>query len=115
MWDLAYHDVSILHYIVGRPATKARCFRKKDWAIVYLDFGVIQTISYVSWLGGPKTRLVELVSPDESLRVVFDDLKVVFETTPLATMVKAFLSKKWDRSTVEDGLAVMKVLAEAEE
>ncbi len=110
LWDLAPHDVSIFNYITGETPGKVEKIEGRDYAIIQLTYSTVTAASYVSWCGGPKTRRVELV-PMVGERIVFDDLQVVLEKSPLARMLEAFLSKEWDRSTALDGLNVVRALS----
>lgn len=121
MWDLASHDISVFNFLFGQPiqvaATGAR-----DWAMLRLDYvGGISAAAYVSWVGAPKCRSIELVpiSPmalsevGTDQRFVFDDVRTVLEVTPLRRLLDAFLSGSWERATLEEGIEVVKVLEQA--
>lgn len=110
LWDLAPHDISIFNYITGRMPVEVSVVRRRDFGVLGLDYGDLYTLTYVSWRGGPKVRQIELV-PESGPRVIFDDLAVVLEEPPLTRMIKAFLSKEWNRCTARDGANVLSVLS----
>ncbi len=110
LWDLTPHDVSIFNYITGEIPREVEKMEGRDYAVLHLTYSSVTAVIYVSWCGGPKTRLVELV-PHSGDRIIFDDLQVVLEKTPLARMLEAFMSKNWDRSTALDGLNVVRALS----
>lgn len=115
MWDLAAHDVSIFNYILSQqPHTvEATGPVTRDWAILRLMYITVDTLTYVSWRGGPKIRQVELV-PDSGERVIFDDMKTTLEVSPMRRMLDAFLSGDWDeRCSYDAGLDVINVLEKA--
>ncbi len=109
LWDLAPHDISIFNYITGETPEVEK-LESRDYAVLRLTYSSVTAVSYVSWCGGPKTRLVELV-PVSGDRVIFDDMQITPEKSPLARMLEAFLSKNWDRSTALDGLNVVRALS----
>ncbi len=113
LWDLAPHDVSILNHIAGGPPHEAKATSRPDWAILEMNYGYFEAVTYVSWHGSPKVRRVEIV-PVDGARLVFNDMVVVLEDPPLSRMVRAFLSGNWGRSTGLVGADVVKVLAMAE-
>lgn len=113
LWDLAPHDISILNYLSGQTPIGISCYREEDWAILNLEYTSFPTCTYVSWLGGPKTRIIELVT-NHSDRIVFDDMKVSLEVSPLRRMLNDFLTGDWDQKCSFDaGLDVLQVLETA--
>jgi len=114
LWDLAPHDVSILNHITGGPPHEAKAISRPDWAVLEMSYSYFDAVTYVSWHGSPKTRLVEIV-PVDGARIIFDDVVTVLEDPPLSRMVRAFLSGDWERSTGQIGADVVRVLARAEE
>lgn len=116
LWDLAAHDVSICNYILGQTphALEAMGSRSRDWAILRMVYVAAESLTYVSWRGGPKTRLVELVPEEGHDRLVFNDMKVALEVSPMRLMLDAFLSGEWDeRGAFESGVEVTNVLEKA--
>lgn len=117
LWDLAAHDVSIFNYILGQTphAIEAIGTPTRDWAILRMIYVAVETLTYVSWRGGPKIRQVELVPQEGSDRIIFDDVKTVLEVTPMRRMLDAFLSGDWDeRCSFDAGLEVVNVLEKAQ-
>lgn len=116
LWDLAAHDVSICNYILGQTphAIEAMGTRSRDWAILRMTYVAVESVTYVSWRGGPKTRLVELVPQEGHDRIIFDDMLTALEVTPMRRMLDAFLSGEWDeRGSFEAGIEVTNVLEKA--
>ena len=80
VWDLAPHDLSILHYIFGRlPQTVAAMGSSHnpkgvaDVAYLHLDYGAGLTAHlHLSWLSPVKVRRMILAGTSQSL--IFDDL-----------------------------------------
>jgi predicted dehydrogenase len=117
MWDLAAHDVSIFNYIFGQTphAVEAISTPTRDWAILRMVYVAIETLTYVSWRGGPKIRQVELVPQEGNERIIFDDVKTVLAVTPMRRMLDAFMSGKWDeRCSFDAGIEVVNVLEKAQ-
>lgn len=113
LWDLASHDVSIFNYLFG-PAQYVTSFGTRHWAALRVNYGSLDAVTYVSWLGGPKVRRIELITDQQhSERYVFDDLQWVLEVSPLRKMLDAFMSGNWDRCRLHDGIDVIKVLEAA--
>jgi len=98
LWDLAPHDISILNYITQQRPIGISCYKERDWAVLNLEYLGFPTCTYVSWLGAPKTRLVEIVfQPNTEFgesdnRLIFDDMKVVLEVSPLRRMLNDFMT-----------------------
>lgn len=114
LWDLSPHDISICSYILNQNPIGVRCIQDLNYAILSLDYIACQSVSYVSWLGGPKTRLVELVPANQQNRIIFDDMKATLEVSPLRLMLDDFLSKEWDsKCSFQAGLNVLEVLEKA--
>jgi predicted dehydrogenase len=109
MYDLMPHDISVLNYMFGMPIY-ASSSGHRNWACSHIEYPGVDAIVYVSWIGGPKIRTIELAFANKPDRFIFDDTKVVLEVTPLRRMLDAFLSTQWDRCTLEEGMNVMKVL-----
>lgn len=112
LWDLAPHDISIFNFVCEGLPGEALCWTStsRHWHTFALCYPQVTTLTYVSWHGGPKVRRVELV-PERGKRVIFDDLAVVLETSPLTRMVTAFLSGNWhDRCSGLAGADVVKIL-----
>ncbi len=83
VWDLAPHDVSIFHYLLGQPPLWASAIgssvlghSREDVAFITLGYadGVIGNI-HVSWADPNKVR--EVVAVGSGRRVVFDDLNAL--------------------------------------
>lgn len=114
MWDLAPHDISIFNYIAGSSTIGVEATVAYHWAAVRLLYIAFEALIYVSWIGGPKTRTVELVpTVGGGDRVVFDDVKMSAAMTrsPLRLMLDDFLSSKWKaESSFEAGLDVVSTL-----
>jgi predicted dehydrogenase len=80
VWDLAPHDLSILHYVFGRlPQTVSAMGgshnpdRVADIAYLHLDYGAGLTAHlHLSWLSPVKVRRMILAGTAQSL--IFDDL-----------------------------------------
>lgn len=116
LWDLAAHDVSIFNYVFGQTphALEAIGSNTRDWAILRMVYVAVETLTYVSWRGGPKVREVELVPQEGNDRIIFDDVKTVLEVTPMRRMLNAFMSGEWDeRGSFDAGLEVVSVLEKA--
>lgn len=111
VWDLGVHDISILNFLFGQtPHSVQVMSENRDWAALRMMYGLIETLTYVSWRGGPKVRRIELV-PHEGERIVFDDLKIVLEVSPLRRMLDMFLSGEWDeRGSFDFSLDVLSTL-----
>lgn len=114
LWDLAAHDISIFNYVLGQEPHALECIGTRDWAVLRLLYVAAETVSYVSWMGGPKVRLVELVPQMNGERIIFNDVKTVLEVSPMRRMLDAFLSGDWDeRCSFDAGLEVTGVLEKA--
>jgi len=117
LWDLAPHDISICYYLAGmkRPVNGRCSLGGRDAAILELDFGGWYSTSYVSWLGSPKVRTVEVVYNEcDAERVIFDDVATVLETAPLTLMLRDFLTGTWpDEGRADVGLDVVRILNDA--
>lgn len=114
-WDLAPHDVSIFNYILNSVPSKVIMTGRHSWAMIALEYGEVEfdVCVYVSWLGGPKKRVVEFTGSANENRIIFDDVvsSAALEISPLRRMLDAFMSKEWDdRGSVETGLAVVQTL-----
>lgn len=117
MWDLAAHDVSIFNYILGQTPHMIEAFgpNTRDWAVLRMLYVTVETLTYVSWRGGPKTRLVELVPQEGGDRIIFDDMKISLEVSPMRRMLNAFLSGDWDeRCSFDAGMEVVNILEKAQ-
>lgn len=117
MWDLAAHDVSIFNYVLGQTPhyVDAMGTPTRDWAVLRMTYVTVETVTYVSWRGGPKVRRVELVPQESGDRIIFDDLKAALEISPMRRMLDAFMSGEWDeRCSYEAGLEVINVLEKAQ-
>lgn len=111
MWDLAAHDISIYNYIFSGTPIAINAFGKTSWRILHLEYIGVDTVIYVSWLGGPKTRVVELVHSASGERTIFDDVKTVLEVSPMRRMLDAFFAGDWDdKCSYDAALNVLKVL-----
>lgn len=113
MWDLASHDIAIFNYITGQTPIGIEAAGARSWAIIKLNYIAFDAAIYVSWLGGPKVRKVELVPADGSHtnRVIFDDMAHVLEVSPLRRMLDDFLNDSWpEKSSYVAGLEVIKTL-----
>ena len=111
MWDLAAHDISIFNYIFKHVPHACDVIKSRDWALLKLDYVAVNALIYVSWLGGPKTRTIELVPADRDERIVFDDLKVALEVSPMRRMLDDFLSGQWDeKCSFDAAIDVINVL-----
>lgn len=122
MWDLAPHDISISNYFMDGEPINYQSFYDKDWAMIDLEYiGGIHSLIYVSWLGYPKTRNIEVVLNDvdpnlissDQIRYGFDEMKHKYEVgkSPLELMLNVFLSKTW-KYGYEEGLSTVKILEE---
>jgi predicted dehydrogenase len=113
LWDLAPHDISICCYLAGWSTPEVLSWVYKNKAVMNLCYTSWNAFVYVSWLGAPKKRLVEVV-PTTGDRIVFDDLAVVLEEPPLTRMIKDFVSGEWDdRGSAAVGVQVVEVLENA--
>ena len=111
LWDLAPHDISICNYILDQKPIGISAINDYNYSVVALDYVACQSVTYVSWLGGPKTRLVELVPAQGGERIIFDDMKSALEVSPMRLMLDDFLSKNWDdRCNFIKGWNVLEVL-----
>lgn len=111
IWDLAPHDISICNYLLDQSPIGYDIIDGYDYGIIKLEYIACQAVIYVSWLGGPKVRQVELVPAQKGDRIIFDDLKRVQEVSPLHLMLNAFFEHKWNQwCTVEAGLDMIKIL-----
>ena len=120
LWDLAPHDISIFNYIFGTTPEEVSVNRHKHWAMLRmlyhpLNLESFETFTYVSWLGGPKTRKVEFLG-EGSERIIFDEMvEGPQDPSPLRLMLDDFLSGEWSqRSSFRAGKDVVKVLELAE-
>lgn len=114
MWDLTPHDISIFNYIFGDSPFAVTADGTRDWCFIRLDYPTAQALIYASWKGGPKVRTVELVPDDSSDRIVFDDVRSVYEVSPMRAMLDDFLSGSWcDKANFDAGLEVMMILEKA--
>lgn len=116
MWDLAAHDISIFNYVFGQQPHSLEAMGPvtRDWAILRMIYVAVDTLTYVSWRGGPKMRQVELVPQEGDERIIFDDMKATLEVSPMRRMLDAFLSGDWDdRCSYDAGLEVVSVLEKA--
>jgi len=113
MWDLAPHDVSISNFLLGSPIGLSSSFNH-DFSIIVLEYmGGVKSVIYTSWLGGPKTRRIEVVYDNSPERFIFDDVSSQYEISPLRLMLNSFLSGSWDKGTYEQGFEVVRLLEEA--
>jgi predicted dehydrogenase len=113
LWDLAPHDVAISISAFGE-VTDVHAAIAKNHAFLFLKHESVETTIYVSWMGGPKTRQIEVAWSDRPERTIFDDMKTTYVITPLREMLTTFLSGKWDeRGSVTLAWHVTKVLEEA--
>jgi predicted dehydrogenase len=110
-WDLGVHDVSIFYYLSGwEKPMEVWCHRGENYALLNLEFSRWDASSYVSWLGGPKTRQLDVVEKTGE-REIFDDVSTVLETPPLALMLEEFLTGAWsDRGQAQVGYDVVEIL-----
>jgi predicted dehydrogenase len=82
LWDLAPHDVSILHYILGRSPVAVSAFGRAhvranvhDVAYVRIEFeGGINAQIHVSWLDPAKVRRITVVGDKQM--VVYNDVSL---------------------------------------
>lgn len=82
LWDLATHDISIVHYLLGRPpkwvsAVGANVLKSNVEDVGFFVLGYEDDVVahvHVSWADPNKVR--ELVVVGSESRVVFDDLKI---------------------------------------
>jgi len=83
MWDLAPHDISTVHYLLGREPLRVSAKGKsyvidgvEDVVFLFLEFadGVIASI-HVSWLDPCKLRRTTIIG--DRKMVVFDDMEHV--------------------------------------
>lgn len=115
LWDLAPHDISICNYLFSdsqfQTTVEAEVFKNKDFAVVQLAYiGGPKAVIYVSWLGRPKTRKVEIVTEDNN-RIVFDDMKFASEVSPMRLMLDDFMSGQWKpECSYEAGLSMVQLL-----
>jgi predicted dehydrogenase len=117
LWDLAPHDISIIYYLAGlRKPDSVRCTcGGRNSAIIEMTFDWWFSTSYVSWLGAPKVRTVEVVYNEyEAERTVFDDMATALETPPLTLMLLDFLTGTWPEvGSAEVGLDIVRILNDA--
>lgn len=87
LWDLAPHDLSILHYVLGEVPASVRAYGRayvrpeiEDvvWMALEFDSGVTAQV-HVSWLDPCKTRRVTLVG--DRKMVVYDDVASLDKVT----------------------------------
>lgn len=109
-WDLAWHDIAIFNYIFDGVPIHVTSFGTRSYAFFRLEYVAREAVIYVSWVGSPKVRRLELV-PMEGERVIFDDVATVLEVSPLRLMLDDFLNGAWDDDCSYDAaLNVMTVL-----
>lgn len=95
-WDLATHDISIANYLFGTPVG-VRITSTRDWCLLVLNHIAIDSLIYVSWLGSPKIRQIELVPAGNGERIIYDDVRTVLEVSPLRRMLDDFHNPTgWD-------------------
>lgn len=111
-WDLAPHDISIFNYWFGHtPLTIDHITDERNYSLIRLQYIAVETLTYVSWRGGPKVRQIELVPEISSERIIFDDMARTIDPSPLRRMLNEFLSGDWDsRCSYEAGVDVVNVL-----
>lgn len=111
-WDLAPHDISIFNYWFGHsPLTIDHITDERNYSLIRLQYIAAETLTYVSWRGGPKIRQIELVPETSSERIIFDDMASTVDPSPLRRMLDEFISGDWDsRCSYEAGVEVVNVL-----
>lgn len=113
VWDLASHDISICNFLLDQSPLSYDIIDGYDYGIIKLEYIACQALIYVSWLGGPKVRQVELIPATSGDRIVYDDMTQVHVPSPLNLMLKAFYSHDWNKwCSVEAGLDIVKILEE---
>jgi predicted dehydrogenase len=83
LWDLAPHDISILHYVLGQKPTSIHAHGeacildgKHDIAYLYMQFpSDVIAHTHVSWLDPNKVRRITVVGSKKML--VYDDVENV--------------------------------------
>lgn len=111
-WDLAPHDISIFNYWFGQsPISLNHITDGRGYSLIRLQYIAAETLTYVSWRGGPKVRQIELVPETSSERIIFDDMANTVNPSPLRRMLDEFISGNWDsRCSYEAGVDVVNVL-----
>lgn len=113
-WDLAAHDISIAMYLTDDFPIGVEKTSTDNWALIKLEFLAIDFLIYVSWFAMDKTRTVELIHPDATRSVYFDDVtySAKAEIKPLTKQVSAFLkgSDYPFEVSLERGLDINRVL-----
>lgn len=114
LFDLAPHDISICNFLLDQTPLKYDIIDGHHFGVIHLNYITCDAVIYVSWLGGPKVRQIELVPADEVAnpdRIIFDDLKQVTETTPLHLMLNAFYQHNWNKwCELQAGLDIVNML-----
>ena len=59
MYDLMAHDISILNFALGLPIYVSTSGHR-NWACSHIEYPGIDAMVYVSWIGGPKVRTIEV-------------------------------------------------------
>jgi hypothetical protein len=114
LWDLAPHDISICNFLLDQTPLNYDIIDKYDYGIIELEYIACSALIYVSWLGGPKVRQVELVPASNGERIIFDDLKQVTEVSPLHLMLNDFYGHNWNKwCSLQAGLDIVKILENA--
>lgn len=115
IWDLAPHDISIFNYLFESVPYHVDAISGHDWATIHLKYLGMDTISYLSWLGSPKIRRIELVPSftleGDNERIIFEDNPSALVVSPMRNMLDDFRSTKWSKkSSYQAGLDVLNVL-----
>lgn len=113
--DLAPHDISIFNFLFENTPYHVDSISGHDWATIHLKYLGIDTVSYVSWLGSPKIRRIELVPSftleGDNERIIFEDNPGALVVSPMRSMLNDFLSMKWSKkSSYQAGMDVLNVL-----
>lgn len=113
LWDLAPHDIAIIMYLMGGPPIGVTASGNMNHAIFSLEFPLdIWGTVYVSWMGGPKVRTLEIHSRDVNVESkIFNEQNVGYDKMPLDTMLENFYSGNWDeRCSPDFAMNVVNVL-----
>lgn len=114
LWDLAPHDISICNFLLDQTPLQYDIIDGYDYGLIKLNYIACEAVIYVSWLGGPKVRQIELVPAANGERIIFDDLEQVSEVSPLHLMLNAFYQHDWNKwCSLQAGLDIVRILEAA--
>lgn len=111
VWDLAVHDISIFNYLMDTLPFGLDFMGDRNWCALSLHYPTTDCLIYVSWHGGPKRRVIELVPVNQANRIEFDDTLNVYDPSPLRRMIDDFLTGNWDvKASYNTGVDLLTIL-----